>query len=220
VKIRLIRQLAIAIVSVVLALGHAVSPALAVQRAQGTQRNGSEVQPGAQVSYRYDAFTPGSVRSQTRLAGTPASGDNARSPLSDRACAPSCTYDPAAARTTPLHFVATKSAVGVVDDHIVLGKSIGLEQTAGKVGGRTLMNDPNWQQSVLDAISTPGTKITVALDGVPGASVRTQVMSVVQRGASGAGAPFDWEMAQLYQAGRLSGVTFVQGGKVVANPFG
>lgn len=103
----------------------------------------------------------------------------------------------------------------------MLGKSIGLDATASKVGGRTLMSDPNWQSSVLDAINTPGTKITVSLDGVPGSSVRSQVMTAVQRGASGAGTPFDWEMAQLYQSQRgLSGVTFVQGGKVVANPFG
>ncbi len=96
----------------------------------------------------------------------------------------------------------------------------GLDQTAEKLGARTLMNDPNWQQSVLDAIANPETRISVALDGVPGASTYAKVMSAAQRGASGSGTPFDWEMQQLYTADRLSSVNFVQGGSSVDNPFG
>jgi hypothetical protein len=44
-------------------------------------------------------------------------------------------------------------------------------------------------------------------------------MRAAQRGASGAGMPFDWEMSQLYSAGRLGDVTFCEGGHVIENPF-
>jgi hypothetical protein len=39
-------------------------------------------------------------------------------------------------------------------------------------------------------------------------------------GAAGTGGYTDWEMAQLYQGGRLSDTTFMRGGSVVDNPFG
>ena len=108
-QIRLIRQLAIAIVSVVLALGHAVSPVLAVQRTQGTQRSGSAVQPVARVDYVYDVPTPGSFRPHTLLAGTPAAGDNVGSAPADRICPPRCQYEAPGRVTTSHEGVATNT---------------------------------------------------------------------------------------------------------------
>lgn len=116
--------------------------------------------------------------------------------------------------------VATKT-VGAVDDHIVLGLSAhGLEETAAKVGGRTLMSDPAWQGSLQRAIGDPSTRFTVSLDGLSGSSPYSQVMSGVQNGLTPLATPTNWELAQLYQAGRLADVNFVSGGKVVLNPFG
>jgi hypothetical protein len=115
--------------------------------------------------------------------------------------------------------VAADAAAGA-GDHIVLGlRAQGLEQTAAKVGGRTLLKDPAWQDTLRAAVNDPSTKFTVSLDGMSGSSTYSQVMGAAQRGASGAGGYTDWEMTQLYQAGRLGDTTFVRGGVSVENPF-
>lgn len=59
----------------------------------------------------------------------------------------------------------------------------------------------------------------MSLDGFSGSSAYSQVMGAAQRGAGGAGGYTDWEMAQLYQAGRLADTTFVRGGVTIPNPF-
>jgi hypothetical protein len=52
-----------------------------------------------------------------------------------------------------------------------------------------------------------------------GSSTAAQVMSAAQRGAAGIGSYTDWEMTQLYQAGRLADTSFVRSGEAVPNPF-
>jgi hypothetical protein len=69
-------------------------------------------------------------------------------------------------------------------DHIVLGKSVGLAERAAQIGGRHLMNDPNWDLTVLKGVADPGTKFSAALDDVEGGSVYGRVMSAVQRWCS------------------------------------
>jgi RHS repeat-associated protein len=117
---------------------------------------------------------------------------------------------------------AAETATAQAGDHIVLGlANQGLEQTAAQVGGRTLLNDSQWMSTLQGAIANPSTKITVSLDGLSGNSVYSQVMSAAQRGVTPMpGGYTNWELGQLYQAGRLPSVNFVQGGKLVANPFG
>ena len=106
-------------------------------------------------------------------------------------------------------------------DHVVFGKALGLEDRAAQIGGRHLMNETDWQGAATRAIGDPSTKISVALDDVQGAgSTYSRVMSAVQRSASGRGSPFDWEMQQLHEAGRLSTTDFWEGGQVLENPFG
>jgi len=115
---------------------------------------------------------------------------------------------------------AAETAAGA-GDHIVLGlRANGLEEAAAKVGGRTLLNDPDWMAAVHRGVGNPSTKVTVSLDGMSGSSTYSQVMSAAQRGAGGAGGYTDWEMAQLFEGGRLADTTFVRGGQVVNNPFG
>src|SRR5690606_2938842 len=80
-------------------------------------------------------------------------------------------------------------------DHIVLGLRGGLDETAAKVGGRTLLKDPEWRATLQRGIADPSTKFTVSLDGMSGSSVYQQVMGAAGRGASGAGGATDWEMA-------------------------
>jgi hypothetical protein len=108
-------------------------------------------------------------------------------------------------------------------DHIVLGlESQGLQQTAAQVGGRTLMTDANWQATLQTSLGNPSTRFTVSLDGVTGTSPYSQFMGAAQQGlGSGAvqGNWFNWEMGQIYQAGRQGSVNFMQGGSVVPNPF-
>jgi len=113
------------------------------------------------------------------------------------------------------------TAVGFgVAAKIVLGlKAQGLEATAAKVGGRTLLKDPEWMATLQEAVGDPSTKFTVSVDGLSGSSTYSQVMSAAQRGAAGTGGYTDWELAQLYQAGRLGDTTFVSGGSVIPNPF-
>jgi hypothetical protein len=104
-------------------------------------------------------------------------------------------------------------------DHVVLGKSLNLQKIADSVGGRTLMDDPDWKQSLLDTVLNPDSKISVSLDDVEGEGTYSQVMGSAQRGMNGTGQPFDWEMGQLYSNDRLSSTTFLRGGSVVDNPF-
>ncbi len=139
--------------------------------------------------------------------------------LREGAASPS--FEAHVAPTTPhATFVATEAAA-LADDHIVLGlRASGLEETAAKVGGRTLLSDPQWQTSLQQAIGTPGTRFTVALDGLSGSTPYSQVMSAVQNGVTPLATPTNWELAQLFQAGRIGDVTFVSGGRVVPNPWG
>jgi RHS repeat-associated protein len=106
-------------------------------------------------------------------------------------------------------------------EHLVLGlASHGLERTAAAVGGRHLMNDASWRTTFIAALGDTRTTFTVSLDGLSGSSTYQKVMGAAQQAGQGA---TNWEMAQLYQAGRLGSVNFVQtvNGKVtnVANPF-
>ena len=39
------------------------------------------------------------------------------------------------------------------------------------------------------------------------------------KGMAPGASPFNWEMGQIYQAGRQGSVNFVQGGQAVPNPF-
>jgi RHS repeat-associated protein len=114
----------------------------------------------------------------------------------------------------------TAAKAATEGDHIVLGlRAHGLEGTAGKMGGRTLLDDPEWMASLQKAIGNPSTKFTVSLDGMSGSSTYSQVMGAAQRGAGSSGGYTDWEMAQLFQAGRLPDVTFLRGGSIVPNPW-
>jgi len=119
------------------------------------------------------------------------------------------------------------TAVGAEDgsaasgDHIVLGlRDYGLEDTAAKVGGRTLLNDPDWMATLQREIGDSSTRFTVSTDGMSGSSTYGQIMSAAQRGAAGIGGYTDWEMAQLYAGDRLPDVYFVSGGLPIENPFG
>ncbi|GAB4076305.1 hypothetical protein GCM10028781_10690 [Nostocoides australiense] len=68
----------------------------------------------------------------------------------------------------PSGSVAAKGAASA-GDHIVLGlRAHGLEETAAKVGGRTLLKDPDWMASLRKGIADPSTKFTVSLDGMSG----------------------------------------------------
>ncbi len=111
--------------------------------------------------------------------------------------------------------VATKA----VDDHIVLGIREGLDDTASSMGGRTLLNDPNWRTTLMESIGNPNTRFTVSLDGFSGAGTYSQVMGAAQWGATPLARATEWEIMQLQQAGRLGDVTFVRGGQAVPNPW-
>jgi hypothetical protein len=60
----------------------------------------------------------------------------------------------------------------------------------------------------------------VSLEGVEGATVAEKVLKAAQQGLMRGASPTNWEMAQLYQAGRVATVRFVNRlGEVLANPF-
>jgi len=59
-----------------------------------------------------------------------------------------------------------------------------------------------------------------AQEGLAGESVAEQVMRAAQEGIRRGATPTNWELAQLWQAGRLGGVTFVNRlGEVLRNPW-
>jgi hypothetical protein len=87
------------------------------------------------------------------------------------------------------------------------------------VGGRTLLSDPSWKSTLLGAVANPSTKFTVSLEGMAGSSTYSKVMGAAQQGIGPRATATNWEMAQLYQGGRLKDVTFMEGNKVVPNPF-
>jgi len=82
------------------------------------------------------------------------------------------------------------------------------------------MNLTNWRVAFMEAVGNPATRFTVSLDGLVGATTEEQVMTAAAQGAANPGRfNFAWELSQLYQAGRLSAVTFMRAGKTVPNPF-
>ena len=105
-------------------------------------------------------------------------------------------------------------------DHIVLGlRAYGTQDLADQIGGRTLLDDPEWQDSLRSGIADSGTRFSVNLDGLSGDSPYSKVMNGVQGGLRGEGAT-NWELLQLYQSGRLGGADLYSGGGAVENPFG
>jgi hypothetical protein len=116
---------------------------------------------------------------------------------------------------------AAAEAVAGGGRHIALGlERFGLKQVAEKVGAETLLKDPNWKATLLKEIANPSSSFTVSVEGLNGTSVAGKVLSAAQQGIRAGATPTNWELAQLYQAGRLSGVTFVnRAGEILANPF-
>lgn len=137
-----------------------------------------------------------------------------------------------AAKATAIASVAAVGASGIVlsegagagavaggGDHIVLGlRNFNLKDIASRVGGRTLLSDPNWKTTLMEGIGSSSTRFTLSLDGMSGASVETQVMGAAQRGFAGSGAT-NWEVSQLLQGGRLPTTSIWSNGRYVANPF-
>jgi len=104
--------------------------------------------------------------------------------------------------------------------HIVLGlKNFGLEKVAELVGGRTLLNDPDWQDTLMSAIGDPNTRISLSLNGLNGADAYSKVMGAAQQGLGASPSPTNWEIGQLYQGGVLPVITFLMNAKEVQNPF-
>jgi hypothetical protein len=115
-----------------------------------------------------------------------------------------------------------RSRSATAGDHIVLGlERFGLRETASKVGGRHLMDDPNFLTTVAKAAKDPNAKFTIALDGLRGSGTRSQVMGAVEDGLNNGytNSFTNWELATLQRNGRLPDINFVRGGKPVSNPF-
>src|SRR5262249_1604682 len=117
------------------------------------------------------------------------------------------------------------AAAAEAGEHIALGLEHVVEEQAGSVGATHLMNDPNWKQTFMNALAGGDTRFTVFLDnrvgraGTINASAYDKVMTSVLRNATAVGGATDFEISQLYQAGRLGSVTFMEGGAAVPNPF-
>jgi hypothetical protein len=97
----------------------------------------------------------------------------------------------------------------------------GLRETATRVGGRHLLDDPNWRYTLLEALGDPSVRFTVLLDGFDGANTTEQLRTAVLRGSGGRPSNTNWEIAQLHQSGRLSTATLVEdrGRRSVPNPW-
>jgi hypothetical protein len=106
-------------------------------------------------------------------------------------------------------------------EHVVLGlRDYGTRELAERLGAKHLLQHPDWMKAVKAAARDPGTRITVNLSGFSGEGTWNQVMGAVSRGLGGAPKYTEWEMAQLFQAGRLPTVEFVNSaGEAIANPF-
>jgi RHS repeat-associated protein len=119
--------------------------------------------------------------------------------------------------------VETAAARGIAGGgrHIALGlERFGLSEVAEKVGAETLLKDPNWKATLLREIANPASRFTVSVEGLAGESVAGKVLSAAQQGIRSGATNTNWELGQLYQAGRLGDVTFVnRSAQVLGNPF-
>ena len=99
-------------------------------------------------------------------------------------------------------------------------RAYGTEDLAEKLGATHYLDRPDWMEAVQAAATDPNTTITVNLTGFSGSGTYDQVMGAAQRGLTPLAQATEWEMAQLYQAGRLGTVNFVNSaGDPIANPF-
>ncbi|MCB9373085.1 MAG: hypothetical protein H6518_09915 [Microthrixaceae bacterium] len=184
----------------------------------------AEGMPTAGASYAYDGrSTPslsqrnaaGSLSTapaepQTSLAGAKYGYDHPAQPLGTSA-------------SSGARFVAPQTTDPGCDlDHIVVGlEAYGLRETAAHVGGRHLLDDPNWRYTFLEALGDRSVRFTTSLDGLDGADPTEQPRTAVHRGANGSPSPTNWEIAQLHQVGRLSTTSLVEdrGRTAVPNPW-
>lgn len=115
--------------------------------------------------------------------------------------------------------VGAEAAVEVAD-HIVLGlDQYGLDVTAGRLGGRTLMQYEDWYFRLETVLENPSTKITVDLTGVSGDSVSSKFLNAAANGKGPYATPFNSEMRAIQLWGREGSVHFVEGTKPLTNPF-
>jgi len=82
------------------------------------------------------------------------------------------------------------------------------------------LDHPDWMSKVKIAVEDLNTEITVNLEGFSGGSTYSKVMGAAQRGMTNAAKYTEWEISQIYKAGRLGSVNFVNRlGEVILNPF-
>lgn len=71
--------------------------------------------------------------------------------------------------STSLNSLRLAAKAGSEDDHIVLGlRAFDLEGAAAKAGGRTLLDDPAYRETLQQAVGDSSTTFTVSLDGLHG----------------------------------------------------
>lgn len=63
-------------------------------------------------------------------------------------------------------------------------RDYGLEDTAAKVGGRTLLNDPDWMATLQRGVGESSTRLTVSTDAMSGGSAYGHIVYAAQRGAA------------------------------------
>ncbi len=152
--------------------------------------------------------------------------DSARSALQRAApaAARSCPLVSRAANVVDRGLAAAQRPLNVAvqspaNRNVAIGLERVVESNAPSFGARHLMQDPSWRNTFSSAVADRSYRFTAFLDGLNGTNVYSRVMTSVQRSAYGIGGATDWELRQLYEAGRLGDVIFIIGRLEQLNPF-
>lgn len=187
---------------------------ISVSKADSFQagQSGAQEAPSSVVLWHYDEAPTFSFGDVTQVGASISSAGLAVTPSN------------AVWGNTPLlaGTVAADTTAGLAEggDHLVLGlENAGTQDLADQIGGRTLIGQLGYEQGVTDAVANSATRLSVNLNGLDGEGAYSQVMTAVQRGIQGNGAT-NWELLQVYQAGRMGEVTFYSNGATIGNPFG
>jgi hypothetical protein len=99
-------------------------------------------------------------------------------------------------------------------------RDFGTRELAERLGAKHLLDHPEWMQAVKEAARNPSTRISVNLSGFSGETTYGQLMGAAARGMTPGARYTEWEIGQLYQAGRMGDLNLVdRAGAAIGNPF-
>ena len=111
-----------------------------------------------------------------------------------------------------------EAVAGEAEDHLVLGFRAlvnGTRDLATRINARHLLDTGDtYRQLFQEALKNPNLKISINMNGMDGLTVESKLLEALSRDGH-----LNWEIKELFEAGKLGSTTLYINGEVVQNPW-